>query len=446
MLTGWILAAGLSFTASMAHHVDDLARAIVTQKRAPGLAIGIVEEGRIVYAQGFGYSDRGHHVRFTPQTQMPVGAVSMQFTSAALLLLEQGAKLTLDDPVAKFVPELTVAKDVTIRELLNHTSGLPDPTVSGDHSHTVKLADLIAAANKLAPFAPAGTQYRDNPFDAMIAGSIVERVSGVDLSDYLQEHVFLPLVMDNTLLAGDTGIAPSHAIGYTGRAGALRRAAAWDPAWLYGEGIVTNVYDLAKWDIGLPLLLRIPAEREMFTAATTNGPERPGLGWFIDSRGDRPYYWQDGELPGFAAMNGMLPQDHVAVIVLTNVDDMNGAGTALPEDLASHILDIVLPPPHVGFDSAIVTRAKEWLARIAEKNIDRTQLTPAFSAYLTDDLLARANFAALGKPLAFVPLSSAATNDGGTLYEFLVRFAHAQYTYRFGVAKDGKIDQLFLAR
>lgn len=447
-----LLAAAIfhTFTASMEHRVEDLGRYVVASKRTTGLAIGVVEDGRIVYAQGFGMADRRRNVRFDPSTQMPIGPVSMQFTAAAMLLLEQDNKLKLDDQVTKYVPSLSIAKGTTIRQLLDHTSGLPDAgtltDTGGNHERTVKLSDLIAAANAMPRFAQPGTQFRKNPFDYMIAAQIVETVSGLPLSDYLQQHIFLPLVMDRTMLAGDRGLLGDHAAGYTGADGRFRRAKTWDPAWLYGNaGVITNVFDLAKWDIDLPLLLRVDAEREMFTPSNAAGPEHSGLGWIVDQRGGQPYYWQDGEIPGFRTMNALLPADHVAVIVMSNADSAHG-DTAMPEAIANEILDIVLPPARANVDNAVVARSKEWLARLAEKNIDRTQLTPAFSAYLSDDFVARADFAALGKPLAFVPISSTSAKDGGTVYEFLVQFPHDEFHYRFGVTKDGKIDEIWLVR
>jgi hypothetical protein len=192
-------------------------------------------------------------------------------------------------------------------------------------------------------------------------------------------------------------------------------------------------------------LLRVDAEREMFTASGANSPEHTGLGWVIDVRGDEPYYWQDGEVPGYRAMNGLLPTQHVAVIVFSNADGIHG-DTVMPESIADEVLDIVLPPARAHVDNAVVVRAKEWLMRIADKDIDRTQLTPAFSAFLTDKVISKANFAALGKPQAFVPIASTSTKDGETVYEFLVRFPHDEYHYRFGLTRDGKISEIWLVR
>lgn len=462
MLTGFVLAALLaattlvtpapfthSLTATMEHEIDDLGDRIVREKRSPGLAVGVVEDGRIVYARGFGYANLARHARFDPSTQTYVGSISKQFTAAAILLLQQDGKLKLDDPVIRYVPELTIARDVTIRQLLNQTAGLPDEQalqgIDQDRTKTIKLSDLIAAMNKLQPVSPPGSQFAYNNFNYAIAGLIVERVSGVPLSDYLQQHVFIPLSMNQTFLAGDRGISAQHAVGYTGSPGSFSAAKPWDPAWLFGAGgVVTNVYDLAKWDIGLPLLVRVDAEREMFTPSGAPGALQYGLGWVVDQRGGKRYIWHNGELAGYHAMNALLPDDHVAVIVFANVDSLHSRDVVQPEDVAAQILDIVLPPQRSHVDNAVVARATEWLGRIADKNIDRTQLTPAFSAYLTDDLVARANFAALGKPLDIIPIASTTESGGGTLYEFLVRFQRGQYHYRFGLTSDGKINEIVL--
>ncbi len=439
----------LTFTATMEHAVDDLGARIVRDERTPGLAIGIVEDGRIVYAHGFGWSDPANRRHIDPGTEFYIGQSGRPFTAAAVLLLAQDGKLKLDDPVTKYVPELTVAKGVTIRELLDETSGLPDlhasPKAPKDRTRTVKLSDLIALADTLPPSAPPGTRYENNDFNYMIAGLVIERASRVPLSDYLQQHIFIPLVMNQSFLAGDTGISAQHAVGYTGSPRRFVRAPEWNPAWLYGDAsVVSTVYDLAKWDIGMPLLLRVDAERDMFTPANVPGPNRYGLGWVIDEREGKRYVWQDGEISGFHTMNALLPDDHVAVIVLANTDSFRSPRVLSPEEVAARVVDIVLPPRRANVDNAIVAKAREWLDRLAQKRIDRTQLTPAFSAYLTDSLIARADFAKLGRPLSIVPISSEAGEGGDTVYEFLVRFPHAQYHYRLTLTRDGKIDGLVL--
>lgn len=440
-----------TFTAKMANRIDDLGMQVRRDRRSPGLAIAVVEDGRIVYAHGFGYSDLSDRRGVQPETQFYVGGISRQFTAAALLLLQQDGKLKLDDKVSKYVPELTVSPNVTIAQLLQQTSGLPDytkaPGLKVDLTRTVKLADIIAAVNKMTPAAAPGTKFEYNGLNYMLAGLIIERASGIPLSDYLQQNIFLPLVMNQSFYAGDRGISPSHAVGYTGSPGHFVRAQTWDPAWLFGDaGLVTNVYDLAKWDIGLPLLLRVDAERAMFTPSGAPGEAQYGLGWVIDERGGKRYIWHNGEIAGYLSMNAILPDDNIAVIVLENTDRFTSRRVASPEALAADVLDILIPPAAMHVDNAVMTKAREWLARIADKRIDRTQLTPAFSTYLTDSLVAQSNFAALGKPEALVPIASTAGDNGDVVYEFFVRFPHDHYHYKLTLAKDGKIDGLVLTR
>jgi D-alanyl-D-alanine carboxypeptidase len=438
------------FTLDMSSRIDRLAQAEVQGNHTPGIAIGVVEDGRLVYARGFGYANVARRTRVDPGTQFYLGAVSAQFTTGAILLLVQDGKIKLDDRVTKYVPELSIAGSVTVAELLQQTSGLPDYTKAGgiptDQTHQLKINDLLAAANKLQLSATPGTTFAVNDFNFVVAGLIVERVSGVTLSDFLQQRIFLPLVMNQTLYAGDTGISASHANAYTRSSnGTFVPTRQPDPSWLLGaRGVVSNVYDLAKWDIEMPILLRVDAVRDMYTPGGVSGPTQYGMGWVIDRRGGKRFMWYNGEIPGYRSINAVLPDDHISVIVLTNADSLHGAVTA-PFQVASRVLDIVAPPVTVRLDNAIVARAKEWLERVADKRIDRTQLTPAFSAYLTDDLVANSNFAAFGKLETIVPISSTTQPNGDTMYEFIVQYPHDQFHFKFTVSQDGKVAGFLLS-
>ena len=436
------------FTATMERSVNEVGSRIVAEGRSPGLSIAVVEDGRIVYARGFGDAQIKQRVRFAPETQSYAGGISESFTAAGVLLLEQDGKLKLGDRVTKYVPELTVAGAATVGQLLSQTSGLPDCTRMPDfpdQMHTMKIDALIAAMNKRKPQTAPGAVFQRNICNGLVAALIIERLTNVPLSDYLQQHIFMPLVMNQSFYAGDIGISEERAFGYTGHVGHFTPARPWDPAWLDGNaGIVTNAYDLAKWDIGMPLLLHVDAVREMYTPADAAGDEKHGLGWVIDQRDGRRYVWQNGEIPGYHAMNATLPDDHIAVIVMANTDSFKSRGLIAPEAVAAQILDIVLPPGSMHVENAVMERAREWLGRLASHQIDRTQLTAAFSSYLTDALVEKEHIAALGKPQTFVPISSVAERNGDTMYEFLVRFSHEQYHYRFTLSKDGKIDGLVL--
>ena len=440
---------GHVFTPAMSATIDRLAKSAVTTGSTPGIAVGVVEDGRVVYARGFGYGDLATHRRIGAGTEFYVGSITEQFTAAAVLLLVQNGKLSLGDKVTRYVPELTVAGDATVAQLLRQTAGLPDYTkaagFSTDLSKPIKIADLIAAVDKLPPSGKPGASFAFNDLNYFVAGLIVERASGLPLSDDFQTQIFQPLYMNSTFYASDVGISTMHARGYAGLPSHFAATKLPDASRLLGaDGLVSNVYDLAKWDIEMPVLLRVDAERDMFVTDSPPSIIAHGMGWTIDQRNGKRYIWSNGgSFPGYRAMNALLPDDHIAVIVLTNVD-ATSAAVAYPENIAEQILDVIAPPQRASVDNSIVTRAKEWVVRLADKNVDRTQLTPAFSAYLTDQLVSRSPFTTLGPLRSLVPIASADDGHGGTIYEFLATFAHAHYHYKFGVDSTGKIDELFL--
>jgi D-alanyl-D-alanine carboxypeptidase len=437
-----------SLPQALSGRVDQLAKDQIHAGRTPGLALGIVQNGRLVYARGFGFATLANHAQITPDTEFYVGGLTKEFTAAAVLLLSQDGKLKLDDPVSKYVPEFKLAANVTIAQLLTQTSGLPGygaaPGLNADQTRTVKLADVFATVDKMKPAAKPGSAYANNPINYLLAGVVVERASGVTLSDYLEQHIFIPLVMDHTFLAGDSGISSSHASGYTRSGRGFTPAQTWDSAWLAGDaGLVSTINDLAKWDVEMPVLLRVDAVRTILTPSGSEGGTHYGMGWVIDRRGGKDFVWSNGEIPGYRATNALLPSEHVGVIVLSNADSFHGS-TTIPEAVGARVLDMLVPPTTAHLDNAVVARAKEWLARLASGKIDREDLTPAFSAYLTDDLIARENFAALGRLQSIVPLSSTTESSGDTLFEFLVSYPRARYHYEFEVAPDGKVDGISL--
>jgi D-alanyl-D-alanine carboxypeptidase len=439
---------GLTLTPALSDRIDQMAKAQVHAGRTPGLAVGIVEDGRIVYARGFGFSDLSKHVPMSPDTQFYAGGLTRQFTAAAVLLLVQDGKLALDDRVTKYVPEFHLGATITIAQLLAQTSGLPPstriPGVSADRTHPIKLATVLTALDQMKLVAAPGSVYADDPINYLLAALIVERASGVPLSDYLEQHIFIPLVMDNTFLAGDSGISPQHAIGYTRTSHGFDPAPAWDPSWLGGDGgLVTTIYDLAKWDVAMPILLHVDSVRTMFAPSANNGPTRYGMGWIIDRRGGKDFVWSDGDISGYRAMNALFPVQHVGVIVFSNADSLH-LPTTIPEGIGGRILDLLVPPATTHLSNATIERAREWLTLLASGHVRRDELTPSFSAYLTDDLVARQNLAGLGPLQSIVPVSSTVESDGDTLYEFLVRYRYAQYHYDFEVTAQGKIDGLRL--
>ncbi len=315
--------------------VDAIARGELHAGSTPGIAVGVVENGLLIYARGYGFADLAHKTKVTPETKFYAGGLSEQFTSASILLLVQDKKLALSDRITRFLPELGNARTVTVGDLLAHTSGLPDlmqiDGIPHDVRRPIHLEDALKHIGRAALPVPPGTQFRRNSLDYALAGLVVQRASGVPLSVFMQTRIFEPLIMTSTFLAGDQGAKP-FARGYTREDGRFARARTPDASWLFGSGdLITTVDDLAKWDIGLPLLLNVDSLRAMWTGVDLPGSALFGLGWVVDQRGGQTFVWHNGMLPGYHAMNALLPQEHVAVIVLSNADSLGNATTVSPE-------------------------------------------------------------------------------------------------------------------
>ncbi len=149
---------------AISDRIDRIAIDEIHAGRTPGIAIGIVENGRLVYARGFGFATLAPHAPMASDTEFYVGGLTMQFTAAALLLLAQDGKVKLDDTVSKYVPEFRMGAGITIAQLLTQTSGLPDyakiPGISSDLTRSVKLSDILVAVDKMKPAAPPGIGLR----------------------------------------------------------------------------------------------------------------------------------------------------------------------------------------------------------------------------------------------------------------------------------------------
>ena len=359
-----------SLPPALAGRVDRIGFARVHLGRTLGLAIGVVEDGRLVYAQGFGFASLSPHSAMTPETEFYAGGVAKQFTAAAILLLEQDGKLKLDDSVTKYVPEFRLGANVTIAQLLTQTSGLPNyigaPGVPTDYTRPVKMSDLLAAADKLRTAGGTGSRLRQRPAELSTARThrrTRERRSALRVS---QQHIFIPLMMDHTFLAGDTGISPSHAAGYTRGAHAfLERTdvgsvvAGRQRRFGYDHRRSRQVgYRDADAACASTPCARCSRRRQAKVRRSY------GMGWVIDRRGGSEFVWANGEISGYRAMNACCPAQHVGVIVFSNADSLHG-GVTIPEEVAARVLDVLVPPSSARLDNAVVTRAKEWLARLA---------------------------------------------------------------------------------
>jgi CubicO group peptidase (beta-lactamase class C family) len=324
--------------------VDDLFTAY--SGAAPGASVVVISDGRVIVRRAYGTADLEHHIAAAPETDYRLASVSKQFTAMAIMLLARDGRIRYDQPVRDFLPELPAATQaVTIRHLLNHTSGLWDYEDLIPESRTAQLDDtdvLTLVRSKDSLYFPAGSQYRYSNSGYVLLGLIVARVSGMTFPNFLRTRVFLPLGMGASV-AHVEGLdtIPLRAYGYSPRGGTfVQTDQSVTSATLGDGGIYTNVDDMTRWDHALDGTVLVDAAT---LELATTPPQLPagaatqyGFGWFVDSyRGERRWR-HTGETSGFRNAIMRFPGRRLTVIVLTNRS--SGEPQAIAERIADRLL------------------------------------------------------------------------------------------------------------
>ncbi len=323
-------------TADAIRHADQL-----MQKYAgdvPGASLLVLKGGKPIVRRGYGMANLEEGDKATPATNYRLASVSKQFTAAAILLLAEGGRLDLDDPVRRWLPSLPeTTSTVTLRELLTHTGGLVDYEDLIPPGTTAQVSDddvlhLLSATPKTY-FAP-GSAYRYSNSGYVLLGLVVERASGMSLPSYLKQRIFQPLHMDHTLLY-EHGKGPEvadRAYGYSEEHGRWTRTDQSVTSATRGDGgIYSSIDDLAKWDAALydDRLLSAASRRLAFSphVKVTGEPYQAGYGYGWRITGDT--LWHSGESIGFRNVIVRWPKQHLTVILLSNRNDPEPYRTAL---------------------------------------------------------------------------------------------------------------------
>jgi D-alanyl-D-alanine carboxypeptidase len=333
--------------------------ALVAQQLAasgePSVSVAVAVDGKLAYAKAFGHAQRNPTVAATPAMRYKIGSVSKQFVAAAVLLLVEDGKLRLDDKVAKFFPHLTRARDITVQQLLAHTAGYPD-YYALDYA-TAEMRKPISAdalmnkyGKKLLGFAP-GTRWDYSNTDYVIAGRIIEKVSGQPLDRFIQTRILDKAGMRSAIDTGRSAWQTDDTIGYTRVAtGPLRVALPEGAGWTYAAGqLAMSASDLVRWDLALiNNTVLSAASRELLVKETVvpGGQETHyALGVGVDVAEDGSARWSHmGGVSGFIANNVVYPKQKLAIAVLTNTMDFR-LGSGLQGALEELLLPPAPPPP-----------------------------------------------------------------------------------------------------
>ncbi len=304
---------------------DDRIRAEMKRQNIPGLSLAVVKNGAIVKAEGYGFANLKLKTPATPATVYKIASASKQFIATGIMLLVQDGRLSLDDPIGKYLEGTPASwNGITIRHLLTHTSGLVREAPGFDPLKIQPDAAVIKTAYPLPlRFAPgAKWEYSNTGYFAL--AEVIRVVAGRPWSEYLAEKVFKPAGMHSTRTT-TTEKVPNFAQGYVDN-DSPREAPEW--AALRPSGaFLSTVLDLAKWDAALYTdnILSASTRRQMWTPVTLNdGTSYPyGFGWmFASVRGHRLVH-HPGGMPGFRSDIARFVDDGLTIIVLMNLDDVD---------------------------------------------------------------------------------------------------------------------------
>ena len=436
--------------ADLAAKIDKIANDALAKSGVPSASVAVVRDGKLAYAKAYGHARLDPETPATSAMRYSVGSISKEFTAAAILMLQQQGKLSLDDKIAKFFPDLTDADRITIRQILSHTSGYRDFWPQDYLMPMMKQSTtpghiMDVWARKPLDF-PPGSQWQYSNTGYVIAGAIVEKVTGQIPFEFLQQHVFPQLGITDAYDTNVHALPDTDARGYSRFAlGPLRPSQKEGVDWMFGAGeLAMTASDLAKWDIAMieQTLLQPASWRAMQTEVLLDNGlgSGYGLGVFVGKMDGHRMISHDGEVMGFTAGNTIFPDDKVAVVVLTNQDAV-GTFSAISKDVAKALFEV-----HDPAATRALAQAKAIFAGLQTGRIDRSLFTANANSYFDSTALHdyRTSLAPLGKPESFA-IRAARKRGGMQMRGYTLTFPKTKLSITTYVQPDGKLEQYIVA-
>lgn len=434
--------------------VDDYVRKVLAERHAPGVAVAVIKNGKVVKVKGYGVASVEFNVPVTTETVFEIGSVSKQMTAAAIMLLVEDGKLKLDAPISTYLPNTPdVWKDVTVRHLLTHTSGVKSySSLDGFELYRHLKTDEFVKALSPHPleFTPGERNIYSNSGFTLL-GHIIQKASGKPYMQFMRERIFTPLGMTKTADRDPQFVIPNRATGYEwsidhleGRDGNLTD--------LIGAGsIVSTISDMVKWDAALngKNFLKPESRTEWWKQYTfTNGKPSPyGFGWRISDIRGHKLIGHTGQTAGFGAANFRYVDDGVSVIVLTNLGEI-GLGGQIAARVAKFYAPALSLRSIVGKPEPVAGLGDKLLSILrarSEEKLDTAPIAPQLVRSLSTER-SKASYrriASLSPPakVTFVESDQTATRPS---YRYRVEAGKRLFLWRAAVDDEGRISELSL--
>jgi CubicO group peptidase (beta-lactamase class C family) len=433
--------------------IDDYINVEMAHQHVPGLALAIMRHGQLVRAQGYGFGNLEHQVPVHPDTVFEIGSAGMQFTAVALMFLVEDGKIRLDESVRTYLPEAPASwAPITVRNLLNHTSGLPS-TPDGEFRRDYTDEELLGIIYKQKLNFPPGVHWNFSYTDYVTLGFLINRVSGEFYGALLARRIFGPLGMRTARLIDNLAIVPNRAAGYQLENGVLRNQDRVSPtANTTADGsLMLSVLDYARWDaslLGRKLLgPQSWAEIER-PAALESGRSYPyAFGWYREHSAGQEVWRHSGAWLGFQSFVIHYRGDELTLVALANSD------SADPETIVRHVagmLDPKLaasPGTPIEDDVPQVTgRLRRLLQQIAAGGVDSKDFAfvsrPELAERMAD---ARKTLQSLGE-LREVALFDHRELGDDPVCRYRARFDRGVLEVNLGYAPDGRVAEWSVRR
>lgn len=429
--------------------IDAFVEAEMVKRRIPGMALAIVQGGRVVKERGYGLANLEHDVPVTPETIFQSGSVGKQFTAALVMTLVEEGKLGLDDPLRKHFQDAPSAwRDVTVRRLLTHTSGVANYTDGAmDYRRDYTEPELVRLAyGKGLDFAP-GARWSYSNTGYVLLGALVRKASGKFYGDLLKERIFDPLGMTTARIITEADIVKHRAAGYVLQGGVLKNQE-WVAPTLNttADGsLYLSLRDLEAWDRGLRegRVLRQESWAEVYTPVRlASGQTYPyGFGWGLDTVGGQEVHEHGGSWQGFRSAIARYLGSDVSVIVLANAAHADADQIG---EKAAALFEPKLARPELKplgrTNAALESRLRGLLADASKgalraKDFFGGRLSPEASRAYRDLL------GPLGTPSSVALLDEKALGDD-QVTTWDVTYAAAVMRVSLGTAPDGRLTRL----
>jgi CubicO group peptidase (beta-lactamase class C family) len=433
--------------------VDAYVRAQMDRRHVPGLSLAVVKNGDVVCSKAYGLANVELNAPAAEETVFQIQSITKTFTASAVMMLVEEGKVSLDDPLSKYLDGTPESwKPVTIRHLLSHTSGIKDFINEPTASLRLDVSEeevLAATAPRPLNFKP-GEKYLYSNTGYHLLAMVIRKVTGQAYGDFLAERIFRPLGMTHTRVQDLSVVIPGRAAGYNYGDGKLTNGDyIAQPILSYGGGgVLSTALDMAKWDAALRTekLLKRSTLEQMWTPMTLNDGSKStyGLGWGVGSfNGHRYVQHSGGHVTGFQTfMRRYLDDDGgLTVIVLTNQ-----SGNVDPSKIALRVagmFDPSLAPPVLrpieDTEPNIAQLIKDVYARAGKGELTAEPFEPAFWAQLSGQLPAVRLFALAAGPIESMALVERKDEPGRRLYRYRVALKDKAWLVQVGITPDGKI-------